>query len=301
MLSSIFNNELTVVDHAYINDYGKIIGGSFLPSFIVSGELDPVEKVVIDFSTVKKNIKNIIDNHYFELEQNGLDHKLWIIEGYSLCEYILNTEGTINTIEINTPCCKLILPLDAVKLIKGCLNYSISEIGKYMENFVETKLSTKYFQKGIKVKCNNSTRPVLPLSNEPYSIFTYTHGLKDSTSYGCVNLAHGHLSYIQIKNGDIQILNEIASYLNGAIIINKANIINKSYNNITIGYTHPDRGEFFGSFQRDNNKLIILETETTIEYIIEYICEKFNLQEFDLYISEGLTKGAYLNSSKFNQ
>src|SRR5574343_1490291 len=111
MKSSIFLSDLTVVDHAYINSQGQVIGGSFNPGFIVSGEVDPVEKVVVDFSTIKKDVKYSIDKHIDDYHHNGFDHKIWFIEGYSGGEY----RQFEDKIEFKTPAFKARVPLDAVR------------------------------------------------------------------------------------------------------------------------------------------------------------------------------------------
>ena len=78
MRSTMFLSDVTVLDHAYIDDSGFIVGGSFHPCFNVSGEIDGTEQVVVDFSAIKKQIKALIDS-----KETGYDHKLWIIEGFS--------------------------------------------------------------------------------------------------------------------------------------------------------------------------------------------------------------------------
>ena len=68
---TMFFSQPTVIDHAYIDQEGRVVGGSFNPDFLVTGEIDPKEKVVIDFGTGKKQIKALIDHKEF-----GYDHKL---------------------------------------------------------------------------------------------------------------------------------------------------------------------------------------------------------------------------------
>ncbi|MNC56960.1 hypothetical protein D3C75_1065880 [compost metagenome] len=51
--------------------------------------------------------------------------------------------------------------------------------------------------------------------------------------------------------------------------------------------------------QRPFHKFIVLETETTIEHIIEYVAAAFkpqlqSLKATRLYVSEGLSKGALM-------
>lgn len=280
MHSSIFLNEVTVIDHAFINDEGIIMGGSFMASFQLSGEIDRDESVVVDFSTGKHEVKSLIDRHTSDNKSNGFDHKLWILEGYSNCIYEIKDSYYI----IVTPNSRFVLPLDAVKIFES-LVYGVN-IGSNIEDFLNSNLS-------FKVKCI-LTEQVTNLAfghkySHPYK-FRYVHGLKNSTSYGCQSLCHGHLSYFLID--DIESNNiEIQKYLNNAIFINSENIIDNHELYITISY-NTSRGNFEATYEKSSYNIIILDTETTIELIAEYIKNKFNIQA-SFYISEGLNKGAY--------
>jgi hypothetical protein len=72
--STMFLANLSVVDHAVLIPEGLIRGNSHNPSFEVSGVVDEVENVVCDFSTIKKRMKQLIDDH-----DMGFDHKCWIL------------------------------------------------------------------------------------------------------------------------------------------------------------------------------------------------------------------------------
>jgi hypothetical protein len=72
------------------NEYLSFIGAhsifkNSLELFALSLQIPSTEKVVVDFSTVKKSIKEIIDH-----KETGFDHKLWVIEGWSKCEVIIS-------------------------------------------------------------------------------------------------------------------------------------------------------------------------------------------------------------------
>ncbi len=290
--SSIFLSDLSVVDHAYINEHGQVIGGSFNPGFIVTGSIDSVEQVVIDFSTVKKSLKQLIDQHIWDPEKNGFDHKIWWIEGFS--------KGTIEKSDhadryiINTPALTAEVPTDALKIIKNTDNYipnhSIEYIGQSLEQFLTKEMIKLYPDVNVKVECFNNINVHLINKNIPYKYFTYSHGLKDSTSYGCQNLLHGHLSFIQYHNDDI--ITRIANDLNDAVFVNRSNIIIDNENELTLTYTTPQRGYFTATYKKDSNKIIILDTETTIEWIAEFVKDTYQITDF--YISEGLSKGTYI-------
>lgn len=289
MRSSIFLADVTVVDHAYINELGQVIGGSFNPGFIVSGEVDPIEKVVVDFSTIKKDVKNAIDKHTRGVYENGFDHKLWIIEGFSDVKWRINDKAEVT---IETPAFKGSVPIDAVRVIKQIEGweplYTLEYIEQAFEQHVYNNLVDTYPNIDIKVQAINTTNAHV-ISDLQLVFFTYSHGLKESTSYGCQNIFHGHLSYIQY--GDPDVLYRIASDLNDAVFINKENITYEDDMVISIEYETP-RGAFKAKYTKDRNNIIAIDTETTIEYIAEYVSRRYDITGF--LISEGLSKGTTL-------
>lgn len=296
MKSSIFLNNITVIDHAYINDIGNVIGGSYNASFLVSGEVISNENVVVDFSTIKRDIKILIDRHSFDLNVNGFDHKLWIIDGYSninqLHEYSQNND---NYIQIETDCVTLDMPLNSIKRFNSD-NYGSSELEVVLSKFITEQLNKQPCYKliNLDVKCylnETANHPISDISNIAY--FRYVHGLRYSTSYGCRNLSHGHLSYI--ITDDKNISSKIASDLNNTIFINIDNVVEKSNTHVKIKYVldfNEDDRVFSAIYNLQNNKIVILNTETTIEFLGKYIKETYQIKS-PIFVSEGLSKGSY--------
>lgn len=306
--STIFLHDLTVVDHAYIDDKGCIVGGSFNPSFEVSGTPDPVEKVVVDFSTIKHDIKELIDAHTFAFNHNGFDHKVWIIEGYSNVTNlrIEDTSGN-NVVTILTPAVALTVPGDAVKMIPQIdgrtPQYTNEYIGAAFAEYLQPRLEEKYPNINIEVKCTNTENIHTPTRNVAHNAyrFRYVHGLKDSTSYGCNNIAHGHGSFISSEYDPSGLLEVIAKELDNTLFIRKDNIAmfsmsSDAISELTIQYT-TRRGKFILTVVPSTHKIVILNTETTVEFLAAYVKERFgSLMKASgmtsFYISEGLSKGA---------
>lgn len=306
--STMFLNDISVVDHAYIDDTGCVVGGSFNPCFEVSGTPDPVEKVVVDFSTIKKDIKDLIDKHDFVFNNNGFDHKIWIIEGYSRVT-VYNAIGRSDDlhITITTPNATIGLPADAVKNIPEIEGYtpcySLEYIGAAFEQYLQPRLEALYPNVNIRIRCMNTTNLHVPtdelrLHAKP---FRYVHGLKDSTSYGCNNIAHGHGSFITADKNPENILQVIADELDNTVFVRADNQINAQWTDVgacvvSLEYTTP-RGTFSMSLNPSTHKVVILNTETTVEYLAQYVKEQFGNEMRKLgittfYISEGLSKGA---------
>jgi len=141
-------------------------------------------------------------------------------------------------------------------------------------------------------------------------MFRYSHGLKDSTSWGCQNITHGHYSFLQFKLGErrsvengaqgnrVKLFEQIRESLDNTMFIRKENVVLNSPTSITVGYKSR-RSKFSIQFDPSRIKHTILETETTVEYLAAYVEEKWGaeLKAADcvgVYISEGLSKGAYV-------
>ncbi len=306
--STMFLNDLTVVDHAYIDDRGCIVGGSFNPCFEVSGTPDPIEKVVVDFSTIKKDIKEAIDGHSFNINNNGFDHKVWIIEGYSNITSVrmVGNMVTDNEVTITTPNLSLTLPGDAVKMISQVDDvtprYTTDYIGLAFEAHVYEHLEKMYPNINIGVRCINSEHIHTPSNAVNFNAyrFRYVHGLKDSTSYGCKNIAHGHGSFISSDSDPNGLLELIAKELDDTVFVRSDNIKQfirgQGESTLTIGYDSP-RGSFEMVVEAQSHKIVVLNTETTVEYLAAYVKERFGslMKASDMSsfcISEGLSKGA---------
>lgn len=291
MQSTMFLTSVTCIDHAVITPLGTVMGGSFSPDFYVTGEVTEDESVVIDFSKCKKQIKALIDD-----KETGFDHKLWIIPGWSNCEY--EYEG--DQITITTPAVTIKGPANIAKVFDVESNYADAgyEIADYLVGSGRGLEDVS-----IAVVMDPSVQYTIPARLQP-SFFRYSHGLKDSSSWGCQNIAHGHLSYLALDCDHpmaYEMQNQIATYLNNSMFVTKENW---NYETNTIEYTSP-RGTFSLKLNNADQKIMILESETTIENIVETVAEVFksDLDELGvtaLYISEGVHKGAvkFLNDEE---
>lgn len=292
----MFLNEMTVVDHAYIDDRGMVVGGSYNPSFIVKGEVDEVEQVVVDFSTVKKDIKSLIDHR-----DTGFDHKLWVSTKYS-CLVSCDRYDEDRRVRIVTPHVELDLPVDAVAFF-DFESYDDQTIGLWFATYLTEQLGEKY--PGILVNCFNSDMPhTVKWRTQDDTVLTdplpvrYHHGLRNSTSFGCKNIAHGHLSFIQCETKNLEktqeLLHKIHQEWHSCVYIYGDNLVGN-----TIAYNTPDRGFFSYKFS-DSTRVKVFDHETTIENLVASLKAQY-LQEFrdagvvNLYFSEGLSKGAVIS------
>jgi 6-pyruvoyl-tetrahydropterin synthase len=283
-------NSITQIDYATIDKDGHVVGGSLSPSMIVTGEIDPNEHVVIDFSTCKKDIKSIIDH-----QEYGIDHKL-VVGPWSNVNYIRGeSDGTVN---IQTPLWGISVPRNVIHFADTTGIEGKNHIDAMIQNLVQSKLSQKYPGVKIDVSTVIEFQPML----QNFATFRYTHGLKSSTSWGCQNIVHGHHSYIAIDAEDAveatQLAQEIATSLDKMMFVWSENF---SYVDRRISYVTP-RGEFeIVSVNYDAFSSYVFETpqETTIENLVSVIAEMWEddlkkIGAYSLYVSEGLSKGAML-------
>lgn len=288
--STIFINHFTVVDHAYIDNEGRIIGGSFLPSVDITGPVEQEEQVVIDFSTCKKEIKAAIDE--------VIDHKLWLIIGYSNINkiYIENSNWVIKT-----PAVEVCIPVSRL-FVYDAPDYSLESTGRMIEEVLQKSLRDTFV--GVTYKVRNSEVVLVANENAPIAFFRYTHGLKSSSSYGCKNIAHGHMSFIEFETKHEhqfdeaqEFLDVIAGDLDNCVFVFRENIIDRSDNKcVVIGYS-VDGEDFFIRYDTTKCKIVVFDEETTIENIANEIVRFYrirltNLGVTKVYVSEGSSKGA---------
>lgn len=299
----------------------------------MTGPVDTLEEVVVDFGTIKREIKELIDG------RKGYDHKLWVLpdvgdesdmsswytSGPSSSKLVakFNIAGRTT---VATPKIAIRCPENAVKV---CQYDSIPNLEKDIEAFLETNLNAEG-NRNITVKVRLHTNPVLPYdrimsdkmiswSNHinlwQYLInFRYTHGLKNSTSWGCQNIAHGHESWLLFLDGsnnvvpiDLPFKERIDSELHNHTFIWKDNIVFEDPYRIDIEYQTLGRGVFSMTLSKKDCLYQILDTETTVEHLVEWFCYHFKDEvqwmitkgATKVYMSEGLVKGSCFSLKGF--
>jgi len=322
--ATMFYTDLTQIDFAYVSDAGSIVGMSVSLQIKVKGNVDPVESVVIDFSTFKKDIKSVVDG------TKGLDHKLLLSE--TLCpslllavegedeDNLIVTFGTkalegfmpkgatiihnVDTTDMDTS-----TQLNETRLLRAVVESHLTEIISeyFADNNIDATAEVSAVIHGLDTKQNGL--PVCGGEQLYAEFFSYSHGLKDSTSYGCQNIAHGHRSYIAFECvGDNYYMSRkahalrarIARDIDGAMLINQENILfnDETSPEFTIGYT-TGRGAFELVIKREEQKHIIMPHETTCEFIAMWVNEHYGarLKAFGIktvFISEGVNKGSFI-------
>ena len=178
VLSSLFVEQLTVIDCAYLDAQRGVVGESWIVDIELRGELD-AQSMVLDFGEVKKRLKRALDD--------SADHTLIVPRrhaGLSVHEaggrVDLEFRGpTAGAIEHSSPAIAVTL-LDAEAVTAEALAAHLKPV-----------LAA--------VVPANVAELVLNLRSEAISgpYYHYTHGLKKHAGH-CQRIAHGHRSRIEI-------------------------------------------------------------------------------------------------------
>lgn len=315
--STIFINGLTVIDAAFLSASGHLVGTSFNASVAIRGPVEEPESVVIDFSACKKRIKALIDDR-----ENGYDHKLWYDPSMVSMRSL-----TPDVTEIWATHVRLTVPTNATRAVNFQESSDIflrsHPVAQSIEAYLNAELQLEF--PGVEVTVSLDSRPAMPaaemvrdlcvkaLGTEDIALrsaaypsgFHYTHGLKNSSSWGCQNIAHGHFSFFSVYtefgalvrwNDIIALQDEIAEHLDNTVFINQENVVGDIENEVSIQYETPDRGKFSMTLDSKVHKLVILTHETTIEYLAKYVraimgerMKALGIRAFA--ISEGPNKG----------
>lgn len=211
----IYWENISDVDHAILFPLGQMVGNSYIATATAEGNNNNEEAVILDFSTGKKQLKALCDN--------VVDHKLWVNDKYHEIVYtdesvIVRARGLDKQITFET-----MLPKDAVYVQSfiSDITMPFNQQKDYIEQAVRLAnedLSKKASTPEMKVTIGINNK-IFENSKNKY-FFRYTHGLPTSTSYGCQNICHGHLSYIELIPKD-SIQDYIATRYCGKSELNK--------------------------------------------------------------------------------
>lgn len=290
--SSMYVNDITCLDFVILCDNGNALPYSCRVGVEVLGKLDSHEQVVVDFSLFKKKLKEILDDY-----QLGFDHKFLVKRD----KVLNNQEGNYlifaNGVSYN-------LPLNAICFLTNQLPIDQDDILSCLAKFIQPslQLSVNLFFNDVVIKELVLTTDRIMYNVDNVIPFNYTHGLRYSTSTGCQNIAHGHLSFIgfQYHEGlEKHYPKTIEEDFNGLnVFIWKNNIVEETGEYLTIGY-ETDRGKFKATYKKEEiHNLIIMDNETSIENIAHFLKDRYNsyLKQCNIkkiYVSEGLQKGSF--------
>lgn len=189
----IYWENISDVDHAILFPLGQMVGNSYIATATAEGNNNNEEAVILDFSTGKKQLKAVCDSI--------VDHKLWVNDRYHEIVYtdesvIVRARGLDKQITFET-----MLPKDAVYV--QSFTSDVATPFQYQKDYIEQ--AVRLANEDLSMKASTPEMKItIGINNKIFEnarnkyFFRYTHGLPTSTSYGCQNICHGHLSYIEL-------------------------------------------------------------------------------------------------------
>ncbi|WP_394133150.1 6-carboxytetrahydropterin synthase [Shewanella maritima] len=177
----LFVKDLTVIDFSYLCPLRGMVGESWIVDVLLDGGLDE-QNMLLDFSKVKKTIKNTIDDvaDHRLLIPTACNHVRWQQQGERVWMDFESDKGSIH----------LACPSQAFALIP-------TEV-------IDFESVNTFLQKALKEALPDNVQGVsLTLRNEvldtPY--YHYSHGLRKHDG-NCQRIAHGHRSPVTVfENG----------------------------------------------------------------------------------------------------
>lgn len=291
---------VTCIDYGWITPQGTLEGRSMTPTFLVTGPVEEMEAVVCDFGTIKRRIKELIDHPV-----TGFDHKC-VAPLPHLTSWGGNSDNSRSY--LTTPYLNADVPKDAVRWLHT------TDIGYELSEYLTAGT-------GFSITVIPGTVPVLPqlpgdcgFPSEPI-VFNYCHPLKNSSSWGCRNGLHGHTSYVRpywVKEtcwtpGIGYIVFDLIRRQLSKYYVHLENVVREDLGTdggtVTVEYSALGRGAFRITLPASD--VVVLPTETTVEYLGDFILAQVRDQLALLYhtvpgnlkglmVSEGLYKGVWV-------
>ncbi|MBC7000989.1 6-carboxytetrahydropterin synthase [Photobacterium sp. BZF1] len=286
----LFVRDLTVIDASYLCQQRGMVGESWILDVVMSGELNEMS-MVLDFSRVKKQIKQIVDEY--------VDHRL-IVPSQSDAIRTAATKPGYATVDLlrGDKSLHLHCPEQAYCFIEDS-EVTIESVTRHIYKVLEGKLPENV--QGLELTLRHE--------HIPGPFYHYSHGLKKHDG-NCQRIAHGHRSPVELViNGqrDTALEQQWAErwqdiYLGSTedeCVLSELNLSSLAANvteqtHHAFRYTAP-QGEFELAIARSDVEMI--DTDTTVELLAQYIAEQVSTSvasgsTIEVIAYEGVGKGA---------
>lgn len=285
----LFVRDLTVIDASYLCEKRGMVGESWILDVVMSGELNEMS-MVLDFSRVKKQIKQLVDEYVDHRlivpTQNSRIHVAESKPGYATVD-LLRGEKSIH---LNCP--------DQAYCFIDDEAVTIESVTQHLYKVLEGKLPSNV--QGLELKLRHE--------KIDGAFYHYSHGLKKHDG-NCQRIAHGHRSPVELFV-DGQRAPELEQqwaqrwqdiYLGSSEDVVALSALDLSEHATSISdsthygfrYTTP-QGKFELAIGRSETE--ILDTDTTVELLAHYIAEQVSPQvagkSLEVVAYEGVGKGA---------
>ncbi|PTO93390.1 6-pyruvoyl trahydropterin synthase family protein [Vibrio splendidus] len=287
---NLFVRDLTVIDSSYICEHRGVVGDSWILDVTMSGELNEMS-MVLDFSKVKKQIKQLVDEH--------VDHRL-LLPMQSAAIVLQASKAGYSKVDVlrGDKSLHLHCPDEAYCLIDAEA-ITIESVTAHVYNILRDNLPSNVTGLEITLRHENING----------AFYHYTHGLKKHDG-NCQRIAHGHRSPVEIVvdgQRDEQREQAFAQRWEDIYLGSKEDQVSVSSLNLSehansvndesyygFRYTAP-QGEFELAIAKSETE--ILPTDTTVELLAGYIADQVEPslaenQSLQIVAYEGVGKGA---------
>ncbi|MGR5387540.1 6-pyruvoyl trahydropterin synthase family protein [Vibrio crassostreae] len=287
---NLFVRDLTVIDSSYICEHRGVVGDSWILDVTMSGELNEMS-MVLDFSKVKKQIKQLVDEH--------VDHRL-LLPMQSAAIILQASKAGYSKVDVlrGDKSLHLHCPDEAYCLIDAEA-ITIESVTAHVYDILRDNLPSNVTGLEITLRHENING----------AFYHYTHGLKKHDG-NCQRIAHGHRSPVEIVvdgQRDEQREQAFAQRWEDIYLGSKEDQVPVSSLNLSeqaksvddeshygFRYTAP-QGEFELAIAKSETE--ILPTDTTVELLAGYIADQVapslvENQSLQIVAYEGVGKGA---------
>ncbi|MGF1727498.1 6-carboxytetrahydropterin synthase [Photobacterium nomapromontoriensis] len=286
----LFVRDLTVIDASYLCAQRGMVGESWILDVVMSGELNEMS-MLLDFSRVKKQIKQIVDEY--------VDHRLIVPSQNAAICIAPSHKADYSTVDLlrGDSSIHLHCPDQAYCFIDDSI-VSIDSVTRHLHHVLEGKLPKNV--QGLELTLRHETIDG--------AFYHYSHGLKKHDG-NCQRIAHGHRSPVELfvdgqrdavleaqwaaRWQDIYLgSQEDVCQVNQLALSDNAAISDQSHYGFR--YLAP-QGEFELAIARNATEM--LETDTTVELLAQYIAEQLSsdvaaASTLEVVAYEGVGKGA---------
>ena len=284
----LFVNDLTVMDFSYLCPERGMVGESWIVDVILNGDLNE-ESMVLDFSKVKKQLKQLIDEY--------VDHKLLVPVEHAFSQIEHDQKADRVKVEFMRPngrSIHLSCPAEAYAFVYAD-HVTMPSVSQYLKDVIASHLPENV--QGIELNLRAE------IINTPY--YHYTHGLKKHDG-NCQRVAHGHRSKISIIENQSESLKWQQYWADrwcDIYVGSREDIVEPSKISFSL---HDNFAEHFlfayqasqGWFELAIPKAEseLVDTDTTVECLAQYIADEQKRlspnSDFKVLAYEGVGKGA---------
>lgn len=274
-MSTLFVEQLTVLDCAYLDAQRGLVGESWIVDIELEGDLD-YQSMVLDFGEVKKRLKRALDG--------SLDHTLLAprqAPGLNITELGSNTQlvfrSAAGAIEHFSPAC-------AVSLIEAP-EITAASLVAYLEPLLRREVPGNVHELRLHLRTEHIEG----------AWYHYVHGLKKHAGQ-CQRIAHGHRSRLEIRvdgQRDTGLENEIALRWTDIYLGTREDLSARGNGRLRFAYDSPE-GHF--DLALPEACCDLLDTDSTVEQIASRLAQRAAAQRpgsrIEVRAYEGVMKGA---------